>query len=97
MVPEFHKKSAKDTCLGQEKVLCIIVFNPGEIDEKLENELKELKRELDVNKSNFSFKVTWINSLKHKDWVEKLGVEDKNKLTVRVLRTGRRSKYIEMT
>jgi len=56
-----------------------------------------LKRELDVNKSNFSFKVTWINSLKHKDWVEKLGVEDKNKLTVRVLRTGRRSKYIEMT
>jgi len=59
--------------------------------------LKELKRELDVNKSNFSFKVTWINSLKHKDWVEKLGVEDKNKLTVRVLRTGRRSKYIEMT
>jgi hypothetical protein len=59
--------------------------------------LKDLKRDLDSSKSNFTFKVTWINSSKHKDWVEKLTVEDKNKINVRVLRTGRRHKYIEMT
>lgn len=40
--------------------------------------------------------MTWINSSVHKDWVSKLGVEDSSKLNVRVLRTGRRVKYIEM-
>lgn len=96
-IPEFHKKSAKDTCLGQDKVLCIIIFSPTQLGEKLENELRDLKKELDVGKSNFLFKITWINSSVHKDWVQKMGVEDPSKLNVRVLRTGRRIKYVEMS
>lgn len=95
-IPEFHKKSSKDVCLGQEKVLCIIVFTPGEITPELENQLKETKSKLDETNTNFMLKVTWINSHKHKDWVEKMGVQNKDKVTVRVLRTGRRVKYIEM-
>ena len=75
----------------------MIVFTPTGIDEATENELKSLKKELDSNKSNFTFRVTWINSSLHKDWVAKLGVENPNVLNVRVLRTGRRIKYIEMS
>ena len=76
--------------------MCVIVFSPNDLDEATESELKELKKDLDNNKSNFTFRVTWINSSVHKDWVQKMGVEDTSKLNVRILRTGRRVKFIEM-
>lgn len=74
--------------------MCVIVFSPTPIDESTESELKHLKKELDASKSNFTFRVTWINSSVHTDWVQKMGVEDPSVLNVRVLRTGRRVKYI---
>lgn len=92
-----HKKSVKDVCLGQDKTLCIITFSNGPISEEVENILKDAKRDIESNRSNFHYKFSWIDSSKHKDWVEKLDIEDNGQLQVRVLRTGRRNKYIPMT
>lgn len=77
--------------------MCIITFSPGPLDPKIEEQLKDIKKEVDSNRSNFNFKFSWIDSSKHKDWVEKLGIEDPKKIHIRVLRTGRRTKYIEMS
>ena len=59
--------------------------------------MKDAKRDIESNRSNFHYKFSWIDSSKHKDWVEKLDIEDNGQLQVRVLRTGRRNKYIPMT
>lgn len=59
--------------------------------------MKEAKKEVESNRSNFHYKFSWIDSSKHRNWVEKMEIQDNNDLQVRVLRTGRRTKYIEMT
>ncbi len=95
-IPEMHGKSSKDVCLGQAKTLCIITFSPEPLSKDKIDDLKKLKKEFDNKRSRLNFKFVWMNSSLHKEWVDKLEIEDPTKLNVRILRTGRRTKFIKM-
>ena len=57
--------------------------------------MKELKRSLDDRTSRLNFKFMWLNTKKHPEWLEKLEV-DKNTAELRVLKTGRRTKFYKL-
>lgn len=94
-VPELHDKSAKEVCVGLAKTLCVITFSPGVPEKSVLDQLKNLQKSFDNKKSRISLKFVWINSDLHKDWVKDMEVE-KGKLVVRVLKSGRRTKFIKM-
>ena len=85
-------KSHKDICTGGEKVICFIYFSKGPIEESVLKQLQQAKKHLKDFKSDFHYKVSWIDSKKHPNWAQQMGVEsDQNEL--RILRTGPKPRF----
>ena len=96
-VPELTGKSANDICLGLDKTLCIIVFNQGKPSAEVIDSLKALKSEFNSKTENsLAFKFMWIDNKKQSHWAKDLGVENFNKLSVRVLNPGRRKRFVKL-
>lgn len=91
-VSEMSTKSHKDICTGGEKVICFIYFSPGPIEEQTLKNLQNAKKSLQQFKSDFVYKVTWINSKKHPKWAQGLEA-DPAKPEVRILRTGPKPRF----
>ncbi len=94
-IPEMNKKSAKDICLKLKKSLCIILFSKEQPSKEVLDEMKALKKEYTSKRSRLKFNFVWMNSSVHNEWRKKLDLEDID-MQVRVLRVGRRNKYITM-
>jgi len=96
-VPELTSKSATDICLGQDKTLCVILFAAQKPDGDVLETLKTLKIEFTSRmEGSLTYKFMWINSKRQSHWVRELGVEDTDKMSVRVLNPGRRKRFVKM-
>lgn len=74
-VAEMTSKSHKDICTGGDKVLCFIYFSEGPIKEETLKQLEKSKRQVQDVKSEFAYKVSWIDSKKHPNWAQQMSVE----------------------
>lgn len=95
-IPELTDASAKDVCLGLDKTLCVILFNPGQPTKEMIDLLKDLKSSYDNSLNTFAFKFSWIDSNKHSEWNDKLEISDLNTPTIRILNPGRRKRFLKL-
>ena len=96
-VPELTSKSANDICIGQDKTLCVILFSHQKPEGDVLETLKTLKMEFTSRLDGaLAYKFMWINSKRQSHWVRDLGVDNTDKMSVRVLNPGRRKRFVKM-
>jgi len=92
-VPEMFSKSSKDVCLGQEQVLCVILFTDSKPPQDTIDVLKDVRRVYDSKGDRaIQFKFMWLNADSHTEWRTKFSHEVNP--TVYVFNPGRRKRYL---
>lgn len=93
-IPELFSKSANDICLGEKKVLCVILFHNGVPSKDTIGVMKEIRRAYD-NKSGRSvrFKFMWSDLTKQVDYTKRMQIG--NEPTIIILNPGRRKRYLK--
>lgn len=92
--PEMHHKSSRDICLGQEGILCVILFNDGKPADNLIDTMKALHGLFGIKQERgLQYKFMWIDAAQETNWASLVKFENTPKVVL--INPGKRKRILD--
>ncbi|KAL4478385.1 hypothetical protein ABPG74_006620 [Tetrahymena malaccensis] len=94
LVPEMHIKSARDICLGQEGILCVLLFHSGKPDVEIIDTFKTLHSQYGIKHDRgLQYKFMWIDAAQEQKWAQFFKFEGNPKVVL--INPGKRKRVLD--